>query len=359
MVTNLPPDAKAQWDRVVAARTPEEKLRELQIFYSLVPKHKGTRKLLAYVRRKMSTLREEIEERKRAKVARFVSKWEEPVHGAARISITGFSLEEGLRLFEALSGKSVNRFFLSEPEYGVMEWEGLQFQLALLPPIVPGARVTSRVLSYLPTSELMLFASAENDFSDFREFAALAESEGVLLKEPEGSVEIERTPSGGVRIVGSLADATNEELVALLRSYRISNAVVKLRGRVTLDDVEAEILGMRKYVKCVPVRLDSSAVAVLDADTGERIEVALEELPRLVFSRLNLIRVYTKHPKGEVSGTPITLRAGSTVGDLAKEIHSELFKRFRYAIVWRKGRQVRVSKDFTLEDGDIVEIRAY
>ncbi len=46
MPTNLPPTAKKKWNEVSNAQTPQEKLAKLQEFVSLVPRHKGTSKLL-------------------------------------------------------------------------------------------------------------------------------------------------------------------------------------------------------------------------------------------------------------------------------------------------------------------------
>ncbi|MCW4035905.1 MAG: GTP-binding protein, partial [Candidatus Bathyarchaeota archaeon] len=66
MPANLPAEAKAKWFEVTLTRNPEERLRLMGEFLSLVPKHKGTDKLCRQVRRQMSQLRQEIEDRKRA-----------------------------------------------------------------------------------------------------------------------------------------------------------------------------------------------------------------------------------------------------------------------------------------------------
>ncbi|MEM3648585.1 MAG: hypothetical protein QW506_05415, partial [Thermoproteota archaeon] len=66
MVTNLPPQAEAQYKKVVASKSKEEKLENLRIFLSMIPEHKGTEKLRAQVKRQISRLQDEIAaERKR------------------------------------------------------------------------------------------------------------------------------------------------------------------------------------------------------------------------------------------------------------------------------------------------------
>ena len=67
MVTNLPAEARHKWMEVSQARDPELRLKLMAEFLSLVPKHKGTAKLCAHVRRLMSQLRDEIERRKRVR----------------------------------------------------------------------------------------------------------------------------------------------------------------------------------------------------------------------------------------------------------------------------------------------------
>ncbi|MEM2536908.1 MAG: hypothetical protein QXK29_02040 [Candidatus Bathyarchaeia archaeon] len=70
MPANLPAEAKRKWAEVSAARNPLEKLRLMEEFLSLVPKHKGTAKLCAQVKKQMAVLRREIEEGKEEKRAR-------------------------------------------------------------------------------------------------------------------------------------------------------------------------------------------------------------------------------------------------------------------------------------------------
>ncbi len=358
MVTNLPENAKAQWKRVVLARTPEEKLKELKKFYSMIPKHKGTKNLVKYVRRKMAVLKEEIEERKKkGKVrGRYVSSWDQGVHGIARISLVGFSQAELVKAFKFITGRRVKEGFMFEPIYGILDDGEIQFQVVMLPPVIPGSLKASRIFSYLPTSRLVFFISTSHDFSDFEEFSSLSESEGVVLKEKGGEVKIERLPSGGIRVVGSLMDSSNKELIELLRSYGIRNAVVKIFGDVTLTDVENEILGLRKYVPCVQLRLAGSEFVLRDGSQVLAIR-SKKELSEFILHKLSLIRVYTKLPREGPSNEPIVLKEGSTIEELARSIHSWLIKHFNYAVIWRNGKQMKVSRSFKLKDGDIVEIR--
>jgi len=85
----------------------------------------------------------------------------------------------------------------------------------------------------------------------------------------------------------------------------------------------------------------------------------LEDLLRIT----GRIRVFTKpvHSKMYIE-KPIVMKAGSTVGDVAAQIHSSLLETFKYAVVWRRDlypqRPKRVGRDYVLSDNDVVEIHA-
>jgi len=64
MPTNLPPEAQAAYSRHMDATTLEEKIRTLEEFLSLVPKHKGTEKLIAHHRSRLVKLRQELEKKR-------------------------------------------------------------------------------------------------------------------------------------------------------------------------------------------------------------------------------------------------------------------------------------------------------
>ena len=69
------------------------------------------------------------------------------------------------------------------------------------------------------------------------------------------------------------------------------------------------------------------------------------------------MRIYTSPNGKQVSEKPILLKRKSTVYDLAGALHRDLQEKFKYAYVIRGKNKIKVSKKFTLEDGDIVHIQ--
>jgi len=102
------------------------------------------------------------------------------------------------------------------------------------------------------------------------------------------------------------------------------------------------------------VECDWPAVAV-SSTSGYQ----LEKLQQVIFSELNLIRVYAKPPGKEIDRTaPFVLKKGSTVVDLSAKVHKDFLEKLKSARVWGTGVYdgQLVGRDHVLQDGDIVEL---
>ena len=360
MVTNLPSEARAQWRKVVEAKDPETKLRELEKFYSLIPKHKGCKNLIKQVRRQMARLREEIEERRRKGGATYLSKWNEYKHGIGRIALLYEDFNAGINAFRILSGRELDvaSIWSFEPEYGVLTYNSLQFQLSLLPPLGISESVNYRILNYIK-STVDYILIVDSSTSNLKNLLERLYSEGLYIGSSIGKISISKTPVGGIRIIGG-GNINYKEVEELLRSYKIHNAIVRIEGDVSISDIEDHILGIRIVKPGSAILLCNNDVVVYWVERNKLIEPALKyntrELVDHILSSMNLIRVYTKPYKDEVFEKPVILPSGSTVLDLAEKIHSKLARNFRYAIIIRDGKRIRASAEYILRDGDIVTI---
>lgn len=84
----------------------------------------------------------------------------------------------------------------------------------------------------------------------------------------------------------------------------------------------------------------------------------LQMLKDLIWSKLGLIRIYTKSPGKERELPPVAVKPGSTVRDLTKEIHKDFLNNFKFARVYNDTRfsGVKVGLDYVLKDFDTLEI---
>ncbi|RLG41195.1 MAG: GTP-binding protein [Thermoproteota archaeon] len=386
MPTNIPPEAWAKFEEYRRAKTPEEKLRKLQEFMALMPKHKGTEKMEKFLRRKMAELREEIERRRARKARRggpgiFVEK-----KGAAQVVLLGFTNSGRSTVLSVLTNArpeiSPAPFTtVGRPEEGMMEFKGAQVHFVEAPPVLrEGGHLTRLALGLAGNADAIGFVvdGSGDPVGDLRDLLTIVESAGIKVGRPEGRVRIVRSrgvDSVIVRRRGVIVDGTEADVRRLLESYGMDRVIVEIDGRVRLSDVEEALLGEKRYkpalVFVTRCDLTTEGLERVREEFGRVMPVVpisareppdREELGELVLRLTGVMRIFTK-PVGrkEPSERALILERGSTVADAARAIHEHLYRRFRYAKVWSSRlpySPMRVGADFELEDGDVIEIHA-
>jgi len=388
MPTNLPPNAKKKWAEVEATKNPREKLQRMQEFLSLVPKHKGTAKLCAQIKKQMATMRKEMEEKKRRKAGKGGPKFFIEKEGAAQIALIGLTNVGKSSLLAAVTNSKVevsaNPYTTREPIPGIMNYEDIQFQIVEAPALMEGSAdgrawgLQTLALARNADGLILMVDLSQDPVEQLSLTLSEMEKARILVSKPKARVEVERRFMGaGLRIIliGRLVDCNFKGVEELLRSYRITDAVVKISGEATLDEVEDAIFESTVYKPAVIVanKIDlegsEANLKFLESYVGNKLPIlavscekrcGLEKLGETMFKTLDIIRVYTKEPnEKEFSKKPFILKKGSTVYDLAKNIHSDFSKKFSYAKVWAK-RLVfspqKVGSSFVLNDRDIAEV---
>jgi ribosome-interacting GTPase 1 len=389
MPTNLPPEAKDKWAEVEATRNPKEKVQRMAEFLSLVPQHKGTMKLRGQIKKKMAVLRRDMEERKQKRAGRssgpkfFVEK-----EGAAQVALLGVTNVGKSCLLSSVSKANVlvspAAYTTREPIPAIMEFEDVGFQIVEVPSLMEGSAdgrawgLQSLALARNADGLMLMVDLSCDPVAQLELVLNELEKARVLVSQPRGRVDIDRQYMGaGLRIllVGKLVDSSTRDVEALLRSYRVGDAVVKITGEVTLDEVEDAIFESTTYRRAVVVanKLDlpgsTKGLRRLQAFLGGKMpivaiscekKVGLDKIGSALFKVLGIIRIYTKEPgEREPSQHPFTLRRGASLAELARSIHGEFVKNFAFAKVWSERLVYSPQKaglGFILDDGDVVEI---
>jgi len=384
---NLPHDAKAKWNEVTLTRNPEERLRLMGEFVSLVPKHKGTEKLLRHVKRQMAQLRDDIEKKQQQAKRGGGPSYYVQKQGAAQVAVVGPPNAGRSSLLRAVTNSTVDvtswPWGTTWPTPGMLPFEDIQFQLVEVPPIVEGssegrAEGFMNLASARNADAMIIVVDLQDDpVGNYRMVAGELENARILTAPPPGDVEIVKRGHGrDIQFVweGELDGCTTEEVIALLNEYKIRSALVYVRGRVTLDVVEDALFGNAVYRPTLV--LANKADLGYDEETVDRLREAaaplqvgvcsFEKTPDLqrvlgekLFELLGIVRVYTKEPGKEAAVEPIVCSEGVTIGDLAKMIHNDFYERFKYARIWgaaAKFDNEKVGLDRELLDGTVVQL---
>jgi small GTP-binding protein len=388
MPTNLPPDAKKKWAEVEATKNPREKLRLLEEFLSLVPRHHGTARLCVQVKKQITSLRKEIEEKKRKKSAKGGPKIFIEKEGAAQVVLLGLTKAGKSSLLGAVTNAKIevspNPYTTREPVPGIMSYEDIQFQMIEAPALMEGSAdgrawgLQTLGLARNADGLIIVLDASQDPVSQLRLILEETEKARILVSRPEARVEVERKFMGaGLRIIvlGRLVDCTFKDVEDMLKSYNVPDALVKIYGEATLGAIEDAIFESTIYKPAVIVanKMDlkgtEANLRLLKSHVRGGLPIlpvscrnltGLEKLGETLFKALNLMRVYTKEPsEREHFGKPFILKKNATVYDLAKNIHSDFKENFSFAKVWSERLTFspqRVGATFVLQDGDTVEI---
>ena len=390
MVTNLSVKAKIKWAEIVACRSKPKKLELLREFLSLCPKHKGTEKLRLNVKRRIVNLEREIKKAKsRRKGGSGGPKFFFEKEGAAQVTIIGPTNVGKSSFLRALTNAkpkvNLHPYTTIRPVPGTLAYEDIQFQLIEAPALMGGAAEGKagglQILSLIRNADglIIMVDLSNNPVEQYKMVVEELEKSNILIDQPQGQVEVIRQGgSGGIRIAGGgrLINCTVKDLKRMLLSYGIKSALVKIRGRVSLEDVEYSLFESNIYKSTMIVA--NKADLLWAKDEFERLLKAveydfkvlpvscknlkgLEKVAESIFQMLQIIRIYTKEPRHkEPSPRPVVAKTGTTVNDITKRLHSTLSKKFKYARVWGSSAKYpgeKVGTGHVLMDKDWIEIR--
>ena len=350
MVTNLPAEARAQWKRVMEAKSPEEKLEELKKFYSLIPKHKGTKNLVRSVRTQMARLREEIEEKKRKKAGGYISPWTIPRSGDIRVVvISNDYMPLVLFLDKTLNIPDKYMIWKLLPTHYNKIINDIEIEFIVSPPLGIMNNIDQKIIGLFNSSEYVLAVS--NSIDGLNEIKNKLNEYGVEIVKRPIKIKVIKTPSGGIRI-NYIDPKLTEKIRNLLRGYGIYNAIVNIEGEISSDLFEDLFLGIKKYFKGGYYIWSNNGLVTTDKEF-----IDLKYIGTHLLNEIELIRVYPVRDLKQTVERPIILKRGMKVKDLAGKIHSDIQKHLKFAVVKRGNNILRVSGSFELQDGDIVTLR--
>jgi len=325
MPANLTPQYKEAEKRYREAKTVQERLFALEDMLALIPKHKGTEKLQADIKTRMSKLRN-LPVKKSGRRDEFHVDRE----GAGTVIVIGHPSSGKSSLIASLTNAQAQigdyPYTTMKPLSGMMSFENILIQLVDTPATYPDFTKTW-LASLLRICDLILLTF---DLSS-KEF----------LENIEMTIEEMKK----LRIIPVNENRPDDRGKG--RAYR-KTILVGMRN----DRPESS-----KHFKDVKEMYGDRFPIVNFSSITKENERKIREL---VFKELEVIRIYTKRPGKEPDfEDPVVLPKGSSVLDFAYNIHKDFAKKLKFARLWGKAKfdGQRVNRNYVLSDCDVLEIK--
>jgi len=340
MPANLTPEFYQAREKFHRASTNNEKLAALQEMLRTIPKHKGTDKMQANIKKQISKLK--LDNQKQKSQGKQKPFWIIEKQGAARIVLVGPPNSGKSQFLSTISNANTEiasyPYTTQKPIPGMATHKQVQFQVIDLPPFTLSS--PGWINEVIRTSDLVLLffdVSSDNVLSQIEETCKTLESNNLTLTSP--SINQKSTEEITLEDDDLFYDANSRDGIIIANKCDTASFL-------EIYELFYEYLSNFDINELPIVKLSS------------KNNMNIDKLFNKIFDYLQIIRAYTKAPgKDPKLDDPVPLRKGATLLDLALEIHKDFANNLKYARVWGKETYdgQKVSKDYIICDQDIVE----
>lgn len=326
MPANLPPQYLEAERRYRQAKQPPERIRALEEMLTLIPKHKGTEKLQADLKRRLSKVKAELERRPATKRGTGIYVERE---GIGQVVLVGGPNVGKSALVRRLTNAKPEvadyPYTTRRPLSGMLVFENVKIQLVDLPAVAPGL-VEGWVLGIVRNADLVLWVV---DLGSDDLLEQVETTEKILAQA--------KIFPGGAR-----------ESVELTEPGQVMKRVLVVANKADLAEASDRFLLLQEHSGGRFPLLMVSALA----GTG------VDEIGPRLYEALEVVRIYTKAPgKAADFSHPVSLPRGTTLLEAAEVIHKDFAAKLKYARIWGAGKfeGQRVHRDYRVHEGDVIE----
>jgi len=366
----------------------------LEEFISKIPKHKATEKIVALNKSRLAKLKREQEEKKsKQKGLGKKSPFSIKKEGIQVILISDFYTPGAGKtsLLNYLTGAaSKNKIgkFTPIPEVGIYNFKKIRFQIVDMPSLMEDASKGigngKEILSQVRSCDLICFVIDLSRNTEVQMKLILKElsNSDIRLNIAPPPITIEKTGSNKIQVFYLTKEAKNnedldeltEKIKEIVKENGIRNGIVKIKGKISLNDVVDALSPSVVYKKAIIICTKgdlpqtSGVFKTLKEKYSTQFSIIIgasvhnsifpNNFGDIIIDYLKKIKIYTRNA-GKIADKPLIIDEDSTVKDVALKIHRSFYELFDHAIIFRDGaRQQRkkVGLDYKLEDQDIIEL---
>ena len=386
--TNVTPEFDKQ--RIIYEETEDlaQRIVELEKLLSLAPRHKGAERMVGDYRKKLATLKAQLEKKREQDRSRRTGGTEEGVirkEGAGQVCLIGVTNSGKSSIINAVTNADFDvgdyPFTTPVPIPAMLTLQDINIQLVEIPGVFVGsheAGIGRQALAVARNTDCIALIIDLSQDIDSQMNIILGELDAarIRLNKEKSAIRIERVGLGGHMIYGAQNfEGDIEEVKEYLKARKITNIIVRFQKPATfeqlIDAMDASVAYVRAMI--VATKGDSQGSEAKFKELEEKysnrfdiIPISAEKRENLdgmswaFYEHLDILRVYTKIPGKKRENRPIVLPEGSVVEDAAMKIHKELFvERFRSAVIIRENDKIKrrtVGLNYPLEDGDVLQL---
>ena len=354
----------------------ETALKELQEEYTETGDDKSTNKYLGVLRAKIAkTKKELVEASKKTKGKGFFVK----KTGDATIALLGFPSTGKSSILNVLTnaGSKIAAYYFTTNNIipGMLVYKNAHIQLLDMPGILENAHLGigggTSVIAQLRSADMVVFVV---DIQDTSQINVLIKELNVLDIYPNKSkphVQLQQSSQNtGIKIDLNKSSINAQSIRLVLNSFGVYNATVRIFQQMGEDELIANIAGKATYIPAL-VALNKADLQKnyekIAAELSKRYQIevipvsattniGIDNLKKSMYNKLGLITVFLR-PRLEKKGSPVTVKHGTNIRELAKKLHTEIFNELKCAYVdgpSTKHPNQRVGITHTLKDEDII-----
>lgn len=263
---------------------------------------------------------------------------------------------------------------------GMMSYQGAMIQIMDVPGLIEGAAHGKgrgrEVLSVVRGADLIVFVAEKGQEDWFGKMEGELTGAGVRINQNRPKIYVDKKPSGGIQIRGSLQNIPETVLRQIFNEFGFKNAEIMLKEKLAMDELIDGLSQNRIFIPALYVVSKSDLYPNPDVSTGfhsgsgigttlrERVMrlssktgEGLEELRQAMWVKLKLARVFLARPGAEPDyDDPVIMRVGATLADVLVKLGPRVISvtHARISGTGSKFPNQQVSLTFPVQDGIVV-----